>query len=64
MSSDIRLRVKQARPVNLNDAIRHAVELEAFHKTEQKHKKVRGIISDRHQMHLIMILRFRNLPQP
>ena len=25
--SDIRLRAKQARPLNLNDAIRHAVEL-------------------------------------
>jgi hypothetical protein len=24
----MRLRIKQARPINLNDAVRHAVELE------------------------------------
>jgi hypothetical protein len=32
----MRLRIKQARPINLNDAIRHAVELEAFNKAELK----------------------------
>ena len=32
----MRLRVKQARPSNLNDAVRHAVELEAFNKAERK----------------------------
>ena len=31
-SSDMRLRIKQARPKSLNDAVRHAVELEAFNK--------------------------------
>ena len=33
-SSDLRLKIKQARPLNLNDAIRHAVELEAYFKAE------------------------------
>ncbi|CAC5412260.1 unnamed protein product [Mytilus coruscus] len=32
IDSDMRLRIKQARPTDLNDAIRHAVELEAFNK--------------------------------
>ena len=27
---NMRLRIKQARPVNLNDDVRHAVKLEAF----------------------------------
>ena len=36
VDSDMRLRVKQARPLNLNDAIRHAVELEAFVKSDRK----------------------------
>ncbi|CAG2194550.1 unnamed protein product [Mytilus edulis] len=36
MSVDMRLRIKQARPSDLNDAIRHAVELEAFDKAEIK----------------------------
>ena len=40
--SDIRLRIKQARPATLNDAIRHAVELEAFVKVEQKSKQLKG----------------------
>ena len=35
--SDMRIRIKQARPQNLNDAIRHAVELEAYLKAENKH---------------------------
>ena len=34
--SDMRLRIKQARPKNLNEALRHAIELEAFLKTEQR----------------------------
>jgi hypothetical protein len=34
IDGDMRLRIKQARPINLNDAIRHAVELEAFNKAE------------------------------
>lgn len=32
----MRLRIKQARPTSLNDAVRHAVELEAFNKAERK----------------------------
>ncbi|VDI51332.1 Hypothetical predicted protein [Mytilus galloprovincialis] len=36
MSGDMRLRLKQARPSDLNDVIRHAVELEAFDKAEIK----------------------------
>ena len=36
-SSDIRLSFKQARPSSLNDAVRHAVELEAFNRAERKH---------------------------
>ena len=42
--SDIRLRIKQARPATLNDAIRHAVELEAFVKVEQKSKELKGYL--------------------
>ena len=34
VESDMRLRVKQAKPLKLNDAIRHAVELEAFIKSD------------------------------
>lgn len=34
--SDMRLRIKQARPKNLNEAVRHAIELEAFLKAEQR----------------------------
>ena len=34
--SDIRLRIKQARPKNLNEAVRNAIELEDFLKTEQR----------------------------
>ncbi|XP_053391746.1 uncharacterized protein LOC128554497 [Mercenaria mercenaria] len=36
ISSDMRLRIKQARPTSLNDGVRHAVELEAFNKAERK----------------------------
>ena len=42
VSSDMRLRIKQARPVSLNDAIRHAVELEAFNRAERKHLEGQG----------------------
>lgn len=30
------------RPVDLNDAVRHAVELEAFHSAEKRHRKAEG----------------------
>ena len=39
------LRIKQARPANLNDAVRHAVELEAFHKAEKSRWENQGILS-------------------
>ncbi|KAH3819165.1 hypothetical protein DPMN_120898 [Dreissena polymorpha] len=34
-SADMRLRIKQARPLSLYNAIRHAVELEAFYRAER-----------------------------
>ena len=37
VKSDMRLKIKQARPVDLNDAVTHAVELEAFYQAESKH---------------------------
>ena len=36
IDGDMRLRIKRARPINLKDAIRHAIELEAFNKAELK----------------------------
>ena len=36
-SVELRIRTKQARPSSLNDAVRHAVEMEAYYKAEQKH---------------------------
>ena len=44
VSSDMRLRIKQARSTNLNDAVRHAVELEAFNKAEEKRGDCHGYI--------------------
>ena len=44
VSSDMRIRVKQARPVDLNDAIRHAVELEAYNRAEKKHLEGQGFL--------------------
>lgn len=32
------LTIKQARPDDLNDAVRHAVELEAFYRAAKKHQ--------------------------
>ena len=32
----MRLKIKQARPVDLNDTVRHAVELEAFYRAKNK----------------------------
>lgn len=43
-SADMRLRVKQERPLNLSDAVRHAVELEGFNKAERKHDEGRGYL--------------------
>lgn len=42
--SDMRLRIKEARPTNLNGAVRHAVELEAFNKAEDKRGDCHGYI--------------------
>jgi hypothetical protein len=39
---NMRLRIKEARPVNLNDAARHAFKLEAFEKAEIKKTKGKG----------------------
>ena len=44
VSTDMRIRIKQARPVNLNDAIRHAVELEAYNRAERKHLEGQGFM--------------------
>ena len=45
---DMRLKIKQARPVSLNDAIRHAVELESFYRAEKRQQGfVRTIEQDR-----------------
>ena len=38
--SEMRLKIKQARPVNLNDAIQRAVELEAFYRAERRQKEI------------------------
>ena len=43
-SSDMRLRVKQARPSDLNDAVRHAVELEAYNRAEKKKTEGEGYL--------------------
>lgn len=43
-SSDIRLKVKQARPSNLNDAVHHAIELEAFYRAEKRQGADRGTV--------------------
>ena len=36
VNTEMRLKIKQARPVDLNDAVRHALELEAFYRAENK----------------------------
>lgn len=48
-SSDMRLRIKQARPLNLNDAVRHAVELEAFNRAERKQREGQGYLMSTNQ---------------
>lgn len=37
LHAEMRLKIKQSRPADLNDAVRHAVELEAFYRAEQRH---------------------------
>ena len=41
-SSDMWLRIKQARSAKLNDAVHHAVELEALNRTERHHLEGQG----------------------
>ena len=36
VTSEMRLKNKQARPVDLNGAVRHAVELDAFYRAGSK----------------------------
>ena len=50
VSSDMRLRIKQARPTSLNMAVRHAVELEAFNKAERKQMEGQGFMRATNQL--------------
>jgi hypothetical protein len=45
-NSDMRLRVKQARPTDLNDAIRHVVELDAFNMAERRQTEDQGYLRE------------------
>lgn len=61
--SDMRIRIKQARPQNLNDATRHAVELEAYLKAENKHSTMghqRQVIEQEGQGHSTIDKDLRN----
>ena len=49
-SSDMRLRVKQARPSDLNDAVRHAVELEAYNRAEKRKTEGEGYLRSTNAM--------------
>ena len=42
--SDMRLRIKQARPTDLNDAVRHPVELHAFQSADKKMQESQGFV--------------------
>ena len=44
--SEMRLRFKQARPIELNDAIRHAVELDAFNSAERRLNETKGYLRE------------------
>ncbi|CAC5368127.1 unnamed protein product [Mytilus coruscus] len=54
IDSDMRLRIKQARPTDLNDAIRHAVELEAFNKAGSKRIESQGFYELRLKIHTVL----------
>ena len=41
----MRLRIKQARPTSLNDAVQHAIELEAFNSAEKFKLESQGILN-------------------
>ena len=53
--SDMRIRIKQSRPVDLNDAIRHAVELDAFNSAERRHVEDRGYLPAKQTMTLSLL---------
>ena len=36
VNSEMRMKIKQARPVDFNNAVRHAVDLEAFYRAQNK----------------------------
>ena len=44
INSEMRLRIKQSRPKDLNDAICHAVELDAFNNAEKRLQDSRGFV--------------------
>ena len=44
--SEMRLRVQQARPMDLNDAIRHAVVLDAFNSAERRLNETKGYLRE------------------
>ena len=49
-SSDMRLTVKQARPSDLNVAVRHAVELEAYNRAEKRKTEGEGYLRSTNAM--------------
>ena len=49
-SANIRLRVKQGRPLSLKDAVRHAVDLEDCNKAESKRDEGRGYLRSNSQI--------------
>jgi len=64
VGSEMRLRVKQTRPINLNDAIRTAVELEAFNMAESRREQSHGYLratriddDTRHNVHFEDLLK-------
>lgn len=58
---DMRLRVRQARPIDLNDAVRHAVELDAFqaadHRMHDSPTYARSTQSDEEKLDPISVLK-------
>jgi hypothetical protein len=44
IDSDIRIRIKQSRPANLNEAISLAVELEAYNRDERRERELKGYL--------------------
>ena len=47
--SEMRLKIKQSRPINLDEAIRLAVELEAFNQAESSNRVNRGHLRSTNQ---------------